>query len=166
MLYISLENIYNPIYTTFTLYYILLQMVVFRSTETFSDNTFWQNEFFLVKKNINNFQAKVIVVGDGDLNDVDVEEYEIGEVIEDFEVANADHEEIVAVQIRSENDENEYIVNQQTGEPEAKHVELDGNKFTCLLCPSDGENKPFTCDSKDLGFLTLHLKVDHDVSLA
>ncbi|KAK6623736.1 hypothetical protein RUM43_009589 [Polyplax serrata] len=106
-------------------------------------------------------EPKVIVVGDGDLNDIDVEEYEIGEVIEDFEVTNADHEEIVAVQIRSENDENEYIVNQQATE-EVKHVEMDGNKFTCLLCPSDGENKPFTCESKDLGFMTLHLKVDHD----
>lgn len=109
-------------------------------------------------------QPKVIVVGDGDLNDIDVEEYEIGEVIEDFEVTNADHEEIVAVQIRSENDENEYVVNQQTSE-ETKHVEMEGNKFTCLLCPSDGENKPFTCESKDLGFMTLHLKVDHDVGV-
>lgn len=106
------------------------------------------------------------MVGDGDINDIDVEEYEIGEVIEDYEVENADHEEIVAVQIGSENDENEYVVNSQSGEEgDVKHVEMDGNKFTCLLCPTDGDNKPFSCESKDLGFMTLHLKVDHDVRI-
>lgn len=109
-------------------------------------------------------EAKVIVVGDGDMDDIDVEEYEIGEVIEDYEVENADHEEIVAVQIRTdENDENEYIVNEQENEEnDVKRVEMDGNKFTCLMCPTDGENKPFSCEAKDLGFMTLHLKVDHD----
>lgn len=106
----------------------------------------------------------MIVVGDGDMEDIEVEEYEIGEVIEDFEVENADHEEIVAVQIKTENDGKEYIVNQQTVDGQVKHVEIDGNKFTCLLCSNEEGSKPFTCESKDLGFMTLHLKIDHDVS--
>ncbi|KAL0273949.1 UNVERIFIED_CONTAM: hypothetical protein PYX00_006506 [Menopon gallinae] len=110
-------------------------------------------------------EAKVIVVGDGDMEDIEVEEYEIGEVIEDFEVENADHEEVVAVQIKTENDGKEYIVNQQTVDGQVKHVEMDGNRFTCLLCPAEEGSKPFTCESKDLGFMTLHLKIDHDTRL-
>lgn len=104
------------------------------------------------------------MVGEGDLDDIDVEEYEIGEVIEDYEVEDADHEEIVAVQIKSESNDGTYVVQQSSEDGDMKHVDMEGNKFTCLLCPSEGETKPFSCESKDLGFMTLHLKIDHDVS--